>query len=184
MKRILLLLSLVTIAGCTNAQKTDAKNGDSAKTAAVKVAETPDKPQPIPPFRILTTDSVYFTPANLVKGKPVVIIYFSPDCSHCQHMMYELKPDFAKLKKAQIVMVTWSNKYDIRGIREFKRDYDLVKYPNFTLGTEGYTMLVQKYYDVKTTPFVAIYDSKGKYFKYFSKPPKTADLLAAILKVK
>jgi thioredoxin-related protein len=168
MKRILLLLSLIIVSvSCTNAQKTDSV----------------DKLKPLAPFRILTTDSVYATPASLKKGKPVMIVYFSPDCSHCQHMMYELKPKMALLNKIQVVMVTWSKDYDIRGIREFKRDFGLKNYPNFTIGTEGYTMAVQKYYDVKTTPYIAIYNSKGVFITSFNKPPKTEDILAAVKKV-
>ena len=163
MKRILLLLILIATVSCIQAQK----------------ADTAVKPKPIAPFRILTSDSTWFTPANLKKEKPVVIIYFSPDCSHCQRMMYELKPKLNQLKNIQVVMITWSKDYDIRGIREFKRDYDLKKYANFTLGTEGYTMLVQKYYEVKTTPYIAMYNSAHKWVKAFDKVPKTEDVLAS-----
>lgn len=162
MKRALLFFSLIIMAGCINAQN-----------------KAIDK---IPAFHILTTDSVYVTQANLKKNKPVMIIYFSPDCSHCQHMMYDLKPEMKKLAGVQVVMVTFSRDFDIRGIREFYRDFDLKKYPNFTLGTEGYTMQVQRYYDVKTTPYIAVYDHNGKLVKAYDKAPKVPDLMATIKK--
>lgn len=167
MKRLLFLLSLVLTVSCTNAQKPDSGL----------------KPKPIPPYRILTADSVWMTPRNLKSNKPVMIIYFSPDCGHCQKMMYELKPKLKELRNIQIVMITWSAKYDIRAIREFRRDYGLKDYPNFTLGSEGYTMQVQHYYDVKTTPFIAMYNSGGKWAKYFDKLPKANDILAAAKKL-
>ena len=164
MKRILLLLSLVIIASCTNAQQPDNTH----------------KPKPIAPYRIFTTDSVFVTPVNLPKGKPVMIIYFSPDCSHCQRMMYELKPKLKQLSHIQVVMITWSAKYDIRAIREFKRDYGLKSQPNFIIGSEGYTRLVQNYYNIQTTPFIALYNSNGALLKYLNKVPKTEDILAGV----
>jgi thioredoxin-related protein len=166
MKRIVLLLSfIITVSYCW------AQEGDTA----IK----PLPPKPIPHYRILTTDSVWITPDNLKKGKAVMIVYFSPDCTHCQRMMYELKPKLDALKNIQVVMVTFSRNYDIRGIREFKRDYDLKKYPNIVLGTEGYTMLVQQYYAIRTTPFIAFYKSNGQWAKYIDKVPKTEDILSA-----
>ncbi|MES2275180.1 MAG: thioredoxin-like domain-containing protein [Bacteroidota bacterium] len=191
MKRVLLLMILAISVSCTNAQKTN--TGAKAKTDSGNKqsadADIPPPPptvkaKPIPAYRILNADSAWVTPANLAKGKPVVIIYFSPDCSHCQRMMYELKPKLKELQNIEVVMITWSMNYDIRGIKEFRRDYGLKDYHNFTLGTEGYTKKVQDYYEVKTTPFIALYNSNGSWSKYFDKVPKTEDVLAGIKKLK
>ena len=162
MKKLLFFFCLILAAGCTNAQ-------------------TYTPPATIPPYHILTTDSVYVTPANLKSNKPVVIIYFSPDCSHCQHLMYELKPQMKAIKNVQVVMITFVQQ--IKAIQVFARDFDLKKYPNFTVGTEGYTYVVQKYYQVRTTPFIALYDKNHKMVKYFDKAPKVDELVAAIKKL-
>jgi len=175
MKKLLLLFNLLSAMACTHAQTPDAKTIEAKKYMA--------SIEHIAPFRILTTDSTYLTPANLKKGMPVMVIYFSPDCSHCQHMMYELKPKMKELKNIQVVMITWSRENDIRPIREFQRDFDLKKYPNFTLGTEGYTAKAQNYYQVKTTPFIAIYNKGGNISKYFDKVVPVDTILAAVKKV-
>lgn len=159
MKKLLSFLSLIIVTGCTNAQ-----------TFTPKAI--------IPPYHILTTDSVYVTPANLKKNMATMIVYFAPDCSHCQHMMYELKPYMMELKHVQVIMITFVQQ--IKAIQVFARDFNLKKYPNFTVGTEGYTYTVQKFYQVRTTPYVAIYDKTGKPVKYFDKSPKTEDILAAV----
>lgn len=188
MKRLFLLLVLATAVSCTNAQKPSAdKKADTNNKQQVTEeipADAPVKPRPIPSYRILTTDSVWVTPANLQKGKPVVIIYFSPDCSHCQRMMYEMKPKFTQLQNVQFVMITWSLKWDIRAIKEFRRDYGLKDFKNFTIGTEGYTKNVQDYYEVHTTPYIAMYDSKGKWVKGFDKVPKTEEVVASAKSLK
>ena len=161
MKKLLFFFSLIIIAGCTSAQTSI--------------------PATIPPYHILTTDSVYVTPANLKKHKATMIIYFSPDCSHCQHMMYEMKPQMKAFKNVQVVMIPFVQQ--LKAIQVFYRDFDLKNYPNFTVGTEGYTYLVQKYYQVKTTPFIALYDKNGKMVKYYEKAPTIDDLAAEAKKL-
>ena len=162
MKKLILLLSFVVAVSCANAQ-----------------SYVP--PATIPPYHILTTDSVYITPANLKKNKSVMVIYFSPDCEHCQHLVSEMKPVMKEFKNMQVIMITWMP--PLRGLREFAKDYNLNKYPNFILGTEGYTYVVQKYYRVRTTPYIAVYDKKGKLSKTFDKVPEMKDLVAAVKKV-
>ncbi len=165
MKKLLLFFGLIIIVGCSSAQ-------------------TYTPPSAIPPYRILTTDSVYMTPANLKKHKPVMVIYFAPDCSHCRHLMAEMKPKMNEFRNIQVVMVTFVNpETQFRAIKDFYRDFQLKKYPNFTVGTEGYTYLVQQYYQVKTTPYIAIYDKNFKMTQGYDKPPKIEDLIAAVKKV-
>jgi thioredoxin-related protein len=159
MKKICLFLTLVAAFGCSNAQNNPASKAQTG----------------IPPFRILTTDSVNMTPTDLKKNMPLMIIYFSPDCSHCQHLMYELKPKMADLKHVQVVMVTFAE--PLKASQVFYRDFDLKKYPNFTVGTEGYTYVVQKYYDVHSTPYIALYDKSHKLVKAWDKTPPIDELV-------
>jgi thioredoxin-related protein len=162
MKKLYLLLCLIIAAGCSQAQTPPANNA-------------------IPPYHILTTDSVYVTPTNLKHNKPVMVIYFAPDCSHCQHLMYDLKPELPKLKDVQIVMITFTPV--LKALQVFQRDFDLAKYHNITIGTEGYTYLVQKFYHVQTTPYIAIYDKYGKLFQAYDKVPKIPVLMGTLKKV-
>ena len=162
MKKLLLFFCLIAAGGFAHAQDTINPN--------------------IPPYKILTTDSTFATPAKLKKGHKVMIMYFSPDCPHCQHLMYDLKPKMKQLGDTEIVMITWSANYDIRAIKNFRRDFGLAAYPNLIIGTEGYTMVVMKYYHVTTTPFIAICNRQGKMVKSFDKPPKAEDVLEAVKK--
>jgi len=50
------------------------------------------------------------------------------------------------------------------------------------MGTEYPNYVVQRYYNVSTTPYIAIYDHKGKLVKAFDKAPKMAEIEAAIKK--
>ncbi len=163
MKRILLFLSfIVVVAGCSQAQT----------TAAGRVEH-------LVPYHILNTDSAWVTPAQLKKDKPVMLIYFSPDCGHCQRLMYEMKPKMKEFSNMQIVMITFAQ---YRAIKEFYKSYGLSAYHNLTMGTEGYTYFVQRYYEIRTTPYVIMYDHKGKLIKFFDKQPEVDDMIAAAKK--
>jgi len=161
MKNLILLLSFVIVTGCTRAQDVS-------------------KIQSIPSYRVLSApDSAYKTPANLKKNQPVMIVYFSPDCSHCQQLMYEMKGQMKSFAKIQVVMVT---PVDYKMVKGFYRDFGISAYPNITVGTEGYTYQVLKYYNVKMTPYIAIYDHKHKLLKAYEKAPKIKELAAMVKK--
>ena len=169
MKKILVFLSLIIIAGCSQAQDAAVKN-------------PPPNIQNIPAFHILSKDSVYITNANLKKGKAVMFIYFGPDCSHCQRLMYELKPDIKQFKDIQIVMVTFTQIKLLKMLKEFYRDYVFAAQPNVLMGTEDPDYKVMRYYSIATTPYIAIYGRNGKLVEAFDKVPKIPELLAAVKK--
>jgi thiol-disulfide isomerase/thioredoxin len=158
MKRALVMLTLLIAAACTRAQTI---------------------PAIIAPYKILTTKDVYSTPADLKKNAPVMLIYFAPDCGHCQKLISDMKPVMKDFKNVQVVMITFT---DIRMVKTFQNDYGLTAWPNFTLGTEGYTYAVQKYYQLKHTPFIAIYNHKGKLVQSYEKPPEIKELVATVKK--
>jgi len=140
---------------------------------------------PIPHYKILKADSTYTDWTTLKKNKPVMIIYFMPDCPHCQLLMNEMKQEMNVFKDIQIVMICGTRTvYPYMGmIRNFNRDFNLSKYKNITMGTEYPNYKVVKYYQVATTPFIAFYDRDGKMIKYFDKPAKIEDVVAAAKKV-
>jgi thioredoxin-related protein len=180
MKKISFILGLIIIFGCTQA-----KNSTTAlANAPYNAAQVPPQPNiaHIPSFRILNQDSVYITNANLKKNKAVMIVYFSPDCSHCQRLMHDMKPEMRNFDNVQIVMVTFTQIKMLKMIKDFYHDYSLAGYPNLLIGTEYPNYVLQKYFQVQTTPYIAIYDGKGKLVKAFEKKPEMKDLIAAAKK--
>src|SRR5687767_1173095 len=76
----------------------------------------------LPPFKILQPDSTWFTKANLKSTMPTWIIYFSPDCGHCQEEAEAVVTNINKLRKMQIVFITSRPFEDMKG---FARYYNL-----------------------------------------------------------
>jgi hypothetical protein len=71
----------------------------------------------------------------------------------------------------------------LKAVQTFYNDFNLKKYPNFTVGTEGYTYVVQRYYEVKTTPYIAIYGKDGKLVKHIDNSPKVDDVMETVKKL-
>jgi thioredoxin-related protein len=178
MKRILFFISMVAAIGCSQAQTSN----QTAQAQPAQAAPPKLHIDKIPEFRILTQDSVYVNNSILKNNKPVVFIYFSPDCSHCQRLMYELKPYMKDFSKSQVVMVTFIQKSYLKLLREFRRDFSLNSYPNFITGTEYPDYKLQRYFQVATTPFIAIYGRNGKLVKYFDKSPKEVTEFVDVVK--
>ena len=74
---------------------------------AVDSSRTPylmDKKLPF--FKMMLTDSSLFYKSNLKKNRATIIIFFSPDCEHCQMETKELTASIKLFKKAQIIMAS------------------------------------------------------------------------------
>jgi thiol-disulfide isomerase/thioredoxin len=127
----------------------------------------------IPPFRMLQGDSKVFKAENLPMGKPIIIIYFSPDCDHCDKMMKELSKKSDEFKKASIAMITY---LAIDKVIQFEKTYELKKYQNIYVGTEGNTFFVKNYYRITNMPFIALYTKNGDLVKEYRNEGALADL--------
>lgn len=149
MKKLILALSLFIAVGCSA------------------------QPPALAPYKIQKLDNSYTTNADLKKNKPVMLIYFAPDCSHCEKLVYDMKPKMNSFKDLQIIMLTFT---DIKMVKPFYDEYKLAAYPNITIGTEGYGGSVQKYYQIRTTPFIAFYDARGNLVKSYEKVPVMSEL--------
>ena len=127
----------------------------------------------IPPFRMLQADSKVFKAENLPMGKPIIIIYFSPDCDHCDKMMKELSKKSDEFKKASIAMITY---LPVDKVIQFEKTYELKKYKNIYVGTEGNTFFVKNYYRITDMPFIALYKKNGDLVKEYRKEGALAEV--------
>ena len=154
---VVFLLSLV-ISFSSSAQTTAAvaKDDNSA----------PYKKTPfMPSFKIQMPDSSWFSKANLQKNKPTLILYFSPDCGHCQLETEELLSKMKNFNNLQIVMIT-SRPFE--DMANFADHYKIKRFPAIKIGSDP-ARLVTTFYDVRFTPFSALYDKKGMLVKVYEK---------------
>ena len=125
--------------------------------------------QTIPPFKMTLSNNKIFNATDLPKGKPLVLIYFDPDCDHCQKLMAELFKKINSFKKAEMVLITFKPVTEVAG---FEKKYATSKYANMKVGTEGTLFYLRNYYKLVKMPFTALYDSKGNYsYSYRDETP-------------
>ena len=125
--------------------------------------------QTIPPFKMTLSNNKIFNAVNLPKGKPLVLIYFDPDCDHCQKLMAELFKKINSFKKVEMVLITFKS---VTEVAAFEKKYTTSKYANMKVGTEGTLFYLKNYYKLVKMPFIALYDSKGNYnFSYREETP-------------
>lgn len=136
-----------------------------------------NKKTTIAPFKIQLVNGKTFTYQQLQKNKPVVLVYFSPTCEHCLRFTEAMLKRKKDLAGKQIVMVTY---LPLEQVKPFVDQYHLDDYPNIKVGTEGYSFIVRKYYDVQNFPFAVVYDQAGKLTKIVKYQPKSEDMAAQL----
>ena len=126
------------------------------------------------------SDKTIFNAAELPKTKPVILIYFDPDCEHCQKLMKELFEKIDAFKKAEIIMVTFKPIEEVAG---FEKLHSTQKYSNIIVGTEGVGFYLRNYYGLETMPFTALYDKKGNLNYSYRKETPVDDLINRLKKL-
>lgn len=146
----------------------------SAGTAAAQ-------PGGLPAFKIMLSSGKLFTPSDLVQQKPVVLIYFSPECDHCQQLMNAFFKNVQAFKNAEVVMVTFK---PLSEVAAFEQAYQTFKYPNIKVGTEGTTYFLRSYFKLQETPFTALYNKQGALLYSYRKQTPVPELINRLNQIK
>lgn len=110
----------------------------------------------VPPISLLQADSSMLTKDQLKKG-PVLLMYFSPSCDHCQHQMTDMLKRKEDFKHIQLVLATYQ---PFEEMVEFIQTYELAKYPNIKVGRDE-KFVLPPFYHIQSLPYLALYDKKG-----------------------
>ncbi len=119
----------------------------------------------IPEFKILQTDSSWFTKDQIPKNKAVVMIYFSPECGHCQITSQQIVSDMDNLKNIFFIFASY---HAVDALKSFAHTYKLDQYTNIRLGRDP-AYFIPSFYQVKSTPFMAVYGKDGKLIQAYEK---------------
>jgi thiol-disulfide isomerase/thioredoxin len=149
-------------------------------TAQENIPVRPDAPyltnKNIPAFNLLLIDGKNFTQNNIPDFKYTLIIYFSPDCGHCQHEATEMVKNIDSLKHVYFV---WAGSRSIPELKAFSEKYGFNALPNVVCGQDQHYS-IPSYYQVKYTPFVAVYDNRKQFVKAYEMGVEIPELLKLI----
>ena len=133
----------------------------------------------LPAFNIRMMDSVtIFNTYNIPKGKPTLIVLFSPDCKHCKAMTRQLLKGMDSLKGIQIYMIT--PMHSMTAIRNFYEEFHLGDYPEIKLAGRDYEFFFHDFYGTKLVPDLVLYDERKKLIKLFEGNTTVADIYTAL----
>jgi len=128
----------------------------------------------VPPFQMMQANGKVFLAGNLPVGKPIVIIYFSPDCKECHDLTTELLKRINEFSTASIAMIT---NMPLDQVKQFVSEFQLEKYPNIYVGTEGDSFFVGRYYRVGKLPFMVLHNKNGDLVKVYNQEMNIEDLI-------
>jgi thiol-disulfide isomerase/thioredoxin len=119
----------------------------------------------IPNFTIsLVADSSNFSSSQLPQNETVLIIYFNPECDHCQK---EAEIYLSKMDSLRNVKTVWiAAKYvQLKLIKEFAEKYQLQKLNAIAVGKEtAYNLPL--FYRMESTPYAAVYTNNKMIVEY------------------
>ncbi|MBN8665767.1 MAG: redoxin domain-containing protein [Chitinophagales bacterium] len=117
----------------------------------------------IPEFSLLKTDGNWLVKQQLPEGKPVVFVYFSPDCQHCKTEAKDLAAAKDSVASFQFI---WVSYHPIERVRDFALQAGLDKLANHSF-TRDPNYKIPSFFRVRFTPFVAVYNAKGQFVEAF-----------------
>lgn len=163
MRRLLLLLLPVFAVASAYAQDKDTTNKQAEVADTLKPYQ---KTPSLPVFNIRMMDSVtIFNTFNIPKGKKTMIVFFSPDCKHCNAQMKELVKGMDSLSDVQFYMIT--PVHSMTELRAFYEKYHLGNFKNIALVGRDYEFFFGTFYGIKVVPDMALYDEQKKIIKLF-----------------
>jgi len=133
--------------------------------------------RPIPSIPLQLPDSTTWLNTNdIPAGKPFIVFGFSPGCAHCQDLTIRIKKDIDDFKDIPIYYITadW-----FKNMRLFYQFYKLSNYPNIKMGRDSANIFF-RYFNKKTTPLIAIFDSKKRLRRVISGEPTITQLAQSI----
>jgi thiol-disulfide isomerase/thioredoxin len=131
----------------------------------------------LPAFNLLMQDSTtIFNTYNIPEGKPVLLVFFSPDCDHCEMTIKEILGKMDSLKGVQFYMFT---PMDLALLRPFAKKLSLASYKNITMGKD-YQYFFPAFYGAQYVPYLVVYDRKKKFVKMWEGGAKIPELMAVL----
>lgn len=97
------------------------------------------------------------------QNKPTVLIYFNPDCEHCQREADELRQHAAMLADAQILMLSSE---PLPLLIPFVKAHQLTDLPNIQVAHIDQKVALETF-GFASVPNVLIYHADGKLAKHF-----------------
>src|SRR5690349_13413903 len=79
----------------------------------------------VPPFQMMQANGKVFRAQDLPMGKPILLVYFSPECDHCEKMLKSFFKKASDFQKASVALITY---LPVDKVAKFTKEYNLAKH--------------------------------------------------------
>jgi len=111
----------------------------------------------LPPISLLLLDSLtHITIDPNEESSATILLYFSPDCEHCQEETEGILKNIKDFKTIQFYFIANES---IDRMRIFNSVYNISKYQNIVLA-QDYTFSFTKYFKSAVPPYLLIYNRR------------------------
>jgi len=119
----------------------------------------------LPVFNILLPDSVtVLNTSKIPTGNPIVLVYFSPDCEHCQAETEWILHHMDSLKKVNFYFVTND---PLDRLQIFYKAYGMDRHPNIVVGRDYEFAFIRLFKGI-SPPYTILYDRDKHERRVFS----------------
>jgi len=113
----------------------------------------------LPAFDILLTDSTtHLNTADIPTGEPVIVVAFSPWCTHCQAETRDIIRHMQQFKDTRIYYVT---PFPFNEMKVFYKAFKLDQYQNVVMGRDPKDYFLS-YFKATGVPYTAVFDSQKR----------------------
>ena len=136
--------------------------------------------QTLPKFQFSRLNGITFTDKDIQKNKLIFIMFFDPECDHCQRAIRSIGEQHAAFKKTAMILISVYNKDKIDN---FMSTYGskLKGWKNITLLQDKLNQFILKFNPMKY-PSMFLYTSSKKLIKYSDVPEEVPEFVKAINK--
>ena len=137
--------------------------------------------QTLPSFTIHETNGKTVNSRSFIQNKPVVLIYFSPDCEHCTTLLKNVFRDIDQFKKATLLLVSF---LPIADVAAFAKKYNTNQYKNMIVGVEEPALFLKNLHHLNSTPFTELFDRDGRSVVSYKDETPVKDLIVHLKNIK
>lgn len=135
----------------------------------------------LPAFQIRMLDShTIFNTFNIPKGKPTVLIMFSPDCDHCDQLSKMITDSIAAFDKINLYLLSPMPLYQIK---QFALKNGLIKYKQIKVG-QDFSYFMASFFKTDTVPFIVVYDKEKQYETTIKRLRKISELIEVVKSIR
>lgn len=116
---------------------------------------------------------------NIPSGKPILIVYFSPDCDHCKKMLDAFLPQMDRIKNVDVYFMSFM---PVIAMQVFNSAYHLDTYPNTRFIGQDFRFFFPAFYGVSAVPDVVLYDKDKNFVKMWPDVVTMDEVVAALPK--